>query len=46
MIVCSNDDPRITLTNFTARSILETSFLMGKRSENNDFCKLLQPEAK
>ena len=36
MIVCSNDDPRVTLTCFTARSNLATGFSMGN-SENSGF---------
>ena len=46
IIVCTDDDPRMTLTYFTARSILETGFYMGK-SENNErfgnYCSL-RPE--
>ena len=30
IIVCSNDDPRVTLTCFTARSYLVTAFLWEK----------------
>ena len=43
-IVYSNDDPRMTLTYFTARSFSYFGFLWGK-SENWIFQKLLQPVA-
>ena len=36
IIVCSNDDPGVTLTYFTARSNLVTVFSLGK-SENSGF---------
>ena len=36
IIVCSNDDPGVTLTYFTAKSNLVTCFSMGK-SENSGF---------
>ena len=36
IIVCSNDDPGVTFTYFTARSKLVTGFSMGK-SENSGF---------
>ena len=43
IIVCSIDDPGVTLTYLTARSNLKTSaFLIGK-SENWIFQKLLKP---
>ena len=35
IIVCTNEEPWMTLTYFTPRSILETGFYMGK-SENNE----------
>ena len=38
---CSNDDPRMTLTYFTARSNFETVFSMGK-SENSGFFRNIQ----
>ena len=34
--VCSNDDPRLTLTYFMARSIAPLHFRMGKRGEKMD----------
>ena len=42
IIICSNYDPGVTLTNFTARSILETAFLLEK-VKTVDFQKLLKP---
>ena len=45
VIVCSNDDPGMTLTYFTVRLILENiGFYMEKSENNGFFWKLLQPE--
>ena len=41
IIICSNYDPGVTLTNFTARSILETGFSIGK-SENSRFSETIE----
>ena len=41
IIVCSNDDPRLTLTYFVARS--NGNFFSIGKSENWIFQKLLQP---
>ena len=41
IVVCSNDDPGVTLTYFTARSNLVTmAFLWGK-SENGGFSEII-----
>ena len=42
IIVCLNDDPRLTLTYLTARSNFVTAFSIGK-VKTMDFQKLLQP---
>ena len=42
--VCSNDDPRVTLTYFTARSNLVTQAFLWEKVKTVDFFqKLLQP---
>ena len=44
IIVCSNDDPGVTLTYFAARSNLITlAFSIGKSENSGLFQKLLQP---
>ena len=47
IIACTNDDPTMTLTYFTARSILETGFMIWEKSESNEcfgnYCSL-RPE--
>ena len=50
IIVCSNDGPRMTLTNFMARlprSVLETGLYMGKSESNGYFGNYysLRPES-
>ena len=43
IIVCSNDDPGLTLTNFTARSNLVTLAFYRKKWKQWIFQKLLKP---
>ena len=43
IIVCSNDDPGVTLTYFTARSNLVTKAFLWEKVKTVDFQKLLQP---
>ena len=44
IIVCSNDDPGVTLTYFTARSnLVNLAFSIGKSENIECFQKLLQP---
>ena len=42
-IVCSNDDPGLTLTYFTERSNLETWAFVWEKVKTVDFHKLLKP---
>ena len=41
IIVCSNDDPGVTLTYFTARSNLATSVLLWQKVETVDFSETI-----
>ena len=43
IIVCSNDDPGVTLTYFTARSNLVTKAFLWEKVKQWIFQKLLQP---
>ena len=41
IIVCSNDDPRFTLTYFTARSNLETYAFLYEKVKTVDFSETI-----
>ena len=41
IIVCSNDDPRVTLTYFTARSNLVTSAFLWEKVKTVDFSETI-----
>ena len=41
MIVCSNDDPRVTLTYFTARSNLVPSVFLWEKAKIVDFSETI-----
>ena len=43
IIICSNDDPGVTLTYFTARSNLVTFAVLQEKVQKSNFLKLLQP---
>ena len=41
VIVCSNDDPGVTLTNFTARSNLVTYAFLWQKVKTVDFSEII-----